>query len=342
MSEAAEYSPSVIYQINRWSEVFETAQSRRYDTLTWVSERVTFLGSGWQRGLDDWGDKWLAVYGAWMVIVRIAAANKREFRGVLCGEKGEPFSASRIARIPGVSSQAIEECLRWAVKVGWLIPYVKPGTETTCELSSGETVLNQFSNSSEMSAKQTTGRDLTGRDVTRPNGTGRDGTRETHPARSGPSSEDSKTQLPQAIAELIDSTPALQQLQTHRIAPDASAQGEMAQSVFMPLKASDVLSRPPLWWAAVWYKRQLAAPDPVMRGSNAAEAAIVVALAMSLAKLPEASVRKSRTSMFITMLTKGAAGLAQRASPFLPQAIAAVQETLAKSAARAESESAAV
>ena len=335
----AEFNPAVIYQINRWSEVFETAQSRRYDTLTWVSERVTFLGSGWQRGLDDWGDKWLAVYGAWMVIVRIAAANKKEVRGVLCGEKGEPFSASRIARIPGVSAQAIQECLSWAVKVGWLIPYVKPGSETTSDESSDQSVLNQFSNISEMSDKHTTGRDLTGRDVTKPNGTGRDGTRETPPARSGPSSGDSKTQLSQEITRLIDSTPALQQLQSHRIAPDASQPAEMTTSVFMPLKAHDVTTKPPLWWAAVWYKRQLAAPDPVLRGSNAAEAAIVVALAMSLAKLPDANVKKSRTSMFIAMLTKGVSGLATRASPYLQPAIAAVQEQLAKSSAKADAPS---
>jgi hypothetical protein len=332
MSEP-EFSPKVIYQINRWSEVFETSVSRRYETLTWVSERVSFLGSGWQKGLDDHGDQWLAVYGAWMVIVRIAASNKREYRGILCGEKGEPISASRIARIPGVSTKAIQECLSWAVKVGWLVPYVPDD----CQKNVDQTSTKHSPQLSEVCEKHTTGRDVTGRDVTKPNGTERDGTRDRSPARPGPVSAEEKMQLSQAVSRLVEANPQLQQLQSQRIAPDTSVPEEMIQSVFVSLKASDVLSKPPLWWAAVWYKRQLAAPDPVLRGSNAAEAAIVVALSMCLAKLPEHSIKKSRTSMFISLLTRGAAGLQTRIGPYLPSAITAVEEVLAKSAARGAS-----
>jgi hypothetical protein len=130
------------------------------------------------------------------------------------------------------------------------------------------------------------------------------------------------------IAENAD----LQSLQLVRVAPDPAEPDDMVTSVFMPLKASDVLSKPPMWWAAVWYKRQLAAPDPVLRGSNAAEAAIVVALAISVAKVPEAQVKRSRTSIFITILTTGRTGLRSRASPYLKTAIAMVQESLSRQA----------
>jgi len=139
------------------------------------------------------------------------------------------------------------------------------------------------------------------------------------------------------IADMILDNPELQELTGFEIEPDRTDQAEMQTSVFAPLKASDVLSKPALWWAAVWYKRQLASPDPVLRGGNAAEATIVVALAMSLAKVPDAQVKATRTSMFISLLTKGSAGLPSRAAPFLETAI---QQVKAKLACRPDAETA--
>ncbi|MBL8810026.1 MAG: hypothetical protein JNM43_07620, partial [Planctomycetaceae bacterium] len=111
----------VVYCVARWGEVFETAESRKFKRLPWISERTDFNSTGWQQGLDHFGPvKWLQVYGAWMVIVRVAAAAK--VRGRLSGDKGEPYSAARIARPAGVDPEIVSECMAWAVSVGWLVP----------------------------------------------------------------------------------------------------------------------------------------------------------------------------------------------------------------------------
>lgn len=332
-----------VYAISRWQEVFEKSDAKKTKSLTWISCPVSFNSTGYQTLLEDFdGITAAAMYGAWLALCQVAATSP--IRGQLSGQKGEPYTAGRIARLSGLPAELFDKLLPWCVKVGWLVA-VTP-TENTCEsdripnaagASSGDSpeILRTTSGRSPEDPRKipTTGQDRTGQDKTGRDRTGQD--RASRPARPGPASGDSEstTSLSSEVAAMVAGNAELQSLQVIRVAPDPTDADEMQTSVFMPLKASDVLTKPPMWWAGVWYKRQLAAPDPVLRGSNAAEAAIVVALAISLAKVPEAQVKKSRTSMMIAMLTRGSSALRTRASPYLPQAIALVQEALSRQTA---------
>jgi hypothetical protein len=338
-----------VYAINKFDQKFVKSDSRKMKTPLWISLPTSFDSTGYHALHDEFdGATACMLYGAWCILLKIAAV--APIRGQLGGQKGEPYSFKRLERDSrGVPAEVFEKLFEWAIRVGWLVPadtiQTVPQTEKTDENETlPEAPRQRPGNLPEVSRKSpgdfqfcpTTGQDRTGQDTTQQDRTGQDN--QKRPARPGPKSgsdPNAETQtLSSVVADLILDNPDLQELTRSRVAPDPSEPQEMATSVFTPLKASDVISKPPMWWAAVWYKRQLASPDPVLKGSNAAEAAVVVALAMSLAKVPDAQVKSSRTSMFISLLTKGCHGLPSRAAPSMPAAIAMVRETLARSAAQ--------
>lgn len=336
-----------VYCIFRWRDVFEKSDARKsVGNLKWISCPVSFNSTGYQLLLEEFdGMTAAAMYGGWLALCQVAAS--APIRGQLSGQKGEPYTPGRIARLSGLPAELFAQLIPWAAKVGWLVPLEVEADQTTenripdavCE-SPGEfrenlpTISRQSPD--ENRKLPTTGQDRTGQDKTQQDRTGQDNAKRS-PSRpvpvSGSSSKTETQPLSSVIADIILDSPDLQELTRSRIVPDPTESQDMATSVFAPLKASDVVSKPAMWWAAVWYKRQLASPDPILKGSNGAEAAIVVALAMSLAKVPDAQVKNTRTSMFVSLLTKGAAGLANRASPCMEQAIKLVRDSIARSAA---------
>lgn len=249
----------VVYQIARWSEVFETAESRKLKRMTWVAERTDFDSTGWQAGLDEFGPvQWPAIYGAWMVIVRLAA-NART-RGRLSGDKGEPWTATRIARPSGIAPEIVQQTLDWAIKIGWLVPVsITPGE------SAGNLPEHQEKNTP------------TGPDRTVQNITGPDRTRHADTEPSRPDCENESNRI-RTFTELLRSIPELQKLADERIKP---AGKRITGSVFdvqveRDLRASFDASADRRW-AIVWYQQQLTAPKPVLTAASAAEAAIVLA-----------------------------------------------------------------
>lgn len=109
-----------VYRIAKWSDVFETAESRRHKALHWVAMPVGFSSTGYQLLLDEFGDRAAAIYGAWCALVSVAASCA--VRGVLCNSRGVPLKVSHIARTTGLQSAVFEDLLRWAAapEVGWL------------------------------------------------------------------------------------------------------------------------------------------------------------------------------------------------------------------------------
>lgn len=342
-----------VYCISSWRNVFEKSDARKVTgNLKWISCPVSFNSTGYQSLLESFdGMTAAALYGGWLALCQLAAQSP--IRGQLSGQKGEPYTPGRIARLSGLPAELFERLIPWAVSVGWLVPLEVTTNQTVANsvpdavsASSGESPENPRMISGERPERPGESPDYrTGQDRTEHNRTGQDGTgqdtqkRQSRPGpKSGADANAETHSVSSVVADLILDNPELQELTRSRVAPDPSEPQEMATSVFTPLKASDVISKPPMWWAAVWYKRQLASPDPVLKGSNAAEAAVVVALAMSLAKVPDAQVKASRTSMFISLLTKGCHGLASRAAPCLPAAISLVRESIARSAAQQPAE----
>jgi hypothetical protein len=333
-----------VYAIAKFEQKFVKSDSRKMKVPAWVSLPTSFDSTGYHALHDEFdGPTACMLYGAWCILLKIAAV--APIRGQLGGQKGEPYSFRRLERDSrGVPAEVFEKLFEWAIRVGWLVAvdplqatsgHESDHLQTAPRQSPGNLPDDSQQSPGDFQFRPTTGQDRTGQDKTQQDRTGQE-LRKRNPSRPVPKSADvSKTEsqpVSSVIADIILDYPELQELHAHEVSPDPHDASEMATSVFAPLKASDILSKPPMWWGAVWYKRQLASPDPVLRGSNAAEAAIVVALAMSLAKVPDAQVKASRTSMFISLLTKGSAGLANRASPCIPQAIELVRAALARTA----------
>ena len=309
----------VVYEIARWSEVFETSESRKLKSLPWIAERTDFTSTGWQSGLDEFGPaEWPAIYGAWMVIVRTAATAKN--RGRLCGDKGEPWSASRIARPSGICPELIARAFNWAVRIGWLLPV---------EITSGDSPGNL---PERRENPTTTGQDRTGHNKTERNGTepthATEPTKQSVPVRA----DDLKTESPKPsppeepaagpepeqqrpvslkLHELAKISPFLQELE----AIPVSGSGKMWHgSVFSAdrLKPQHVTDAPAAFWLE-WYRDQLTADSPVLRCGNQAEAAFVLAAVFAVRRASEASLKgakriarlihwlKSREASAITM-----------------------------------------
>lgn len=289
---------SVVFEVARWAEVFETSESRKCKTLNWISERVDFTSTGWQQGLDDFGPvEWLAVYGAWMVIVRTSATAK--FRGRLCGDKGEPWSVGRIARPSGVAPELIAKALEWALKVGWLVaveysPGESPGVIPT-----------------RREKPVPTGHDITGQDTTERNGTEPPEPAEP-PEPTGPGravelnsseSQSAASDQPAAVKlhQLAKASPLLQHLERVPV----TGSGKMWHgSIFGhdKLKPAFVTDKPEAFWLE-WYRDQLTSGSPELRCGNAAEAVFSLAAVYAARRVPESSLKKSpRIALWISWI----------------------------------------
>lgn len=110
-------------QIARWNEVFESSESRKLKTLSWVRIPTSFNSTGFQHLLDDFGPTdGAAIYGAWCALCSLAAsAPEKSQRGLLHNSKGVPFSIRRIARLTGFAPEIFEKLIPWAIRVGWII-----------------------------------------------------------------------------------------------------------------------------------------------------------------------------------------------------------------------------
>lgn len=273
----------VVYAIARWADVFETAESRKYKHLTWIAERTAFDSTGWQTGLETFGPtRWVSVYGAWMIILRVAATAKR--RGVLAGDRGEPFSANRIARPAGVDPTLIEDAMQWAIESGWLVPLdISPGDSPGDLPDHREKII------------------ATGQNRTEPNRTGPDRTGQRNsPARPGP--EICKQKQPTTILAAMQlraaKEPRVLEILERKIdncegAPTEQLQcwtescGWKDEHILNLAKGRDIESRSIARSSVLaWYRRQLFAPDPVIFESSAAAAIAVLAMAEYSAAKP--------------------------------------------------------
>jgi hypothetical protein len=110
-----------VYEIAKWKNTFETAESRKYKSLNWVSVPIGFSSSGYQQLLDDFGSEAPAVYGAWVALATFAATCST--RGVLANSRGRALPISHIARVTGFDSAIFEKLIAWASsdEIGWLV-----------------------------------------------------------------------------------------------------------------------------------------------------------------------------------------------------------------------------
>ena len=285
---------SVVYEIARWSEVFETSESRKLKSLPWIAERTDFTSTGWQAGLDEFGPaEWLSIYGAWMVIVRTAATAKS--RGRLCGDKGEPWSAARIARPSGTCPELIARAFSWAVKVGWLVP---------ADFMSGDSPDNLPTGREKITA---TRQDSTEQDKTERNGTGP--LAEPSRAEVSKSDESQTTGRPASVKlpQLAKASPLLQELERRPV----KGSGVLKHgSIFGRdrIRPDHITTAEPAFWLN-WYQDQLSSDSPELRCGNQAEAAFVLAAVFACRRIPEAKLTKSpRVAVWIRWMKERECG----------------------------------
>jgi hypothetical protein len=282
---------TTVYAIARWSEVFETADSRKYKSLPWISERTDFDSTGWQQGLDAFGPvEWPRVYGNWMILLRTAARAK--VRGQLSGEKGEAWTITRIARPSGVDSDGMKVAFDFAVKIGWLIPV---------DHSTGESSDN-LRTRPEISA--TTERNGTEQNETLRNGTERDSA-ESQPCRAGSfeNSEAQETQITNhksQISNAADRPESVSLAARSRSLPLLKDLGNLPLegtgipwhgSVFRDdrLKAHHITEAPAAFFIK-WYLDQLTATRPIFKNGNRGQLCFVLAALYAVRRCTAASL----------------------------------------------------
>lgn len=108
-----------VYRVAKWLETFETSDSRRNKTLSWVSWPLD-SSNGYNDLVETFGDDAPLIYGAWCALVRFAA--KAPERGTLADSRGRAFSLSRIAAETRFPMVCFQRLIEWASteRVGWL------------------------------------------------------------------------------------------------------------------------------------------------------------------------------------------------------------------------------
>jgi hypothetical protein len=145
-----------IYRITKWSEVYETAESRRHKVLQWVSMPIGFSSAGYQLLLDEFGPRAASIYGAWCALVAFAATCP--VRGMLCTSKGVAIKVSHINRTTGLDCLSVfEELLRWAAspEVAWLEAITEAEASQLLGLSSSTAGPNPSRESSPVACSET-------------------------------------------------------------------------------------------------------------------------------------------------------------------------------------------
>lgn len=285
MTTQTQWNAETVYAISRWSEVFETAESRRHRQLQWIAHPVSFNSTGFQDLLDRFEPVMAAaLYGCWSALVKIAATAPR--RGVLAGQKGEPYSTARMARLSGFDADLFEKLVRWCCEIGWLVP-----------------------------AQADTGLpDITRQDITRPDRTGPDRTEPDarDPGRSGPAEGEKSFQEESRMPGTRPSKRSFQHLLRHpiledlvdaEIRPDPDKytgsvfNGNIVKPRFLEMTGPECDA----YWLT-WYRRQHRSEQEVLSAGTLAEAAIVLASVYAIRTLPGV---RNRAALWIIWIKSG-------------------------------------
>ncbi len=275
-----------VLAVSRWTEVFETSESRRYKQLTWIALPVSFNSTGLQRMLDDFdGITAAALYGCWNALLKVAATAPT--RGILAGQKGESYTAGRLARLSGFPKELFEKLIDWCLTVGWLVvtqPALRLPDITEPDLTEQK-------------------QDRTGPDQT-PTETGE---KDTGPARTGGrfcflNAMRTKAAAKPKILEFIEKPiePIVDEKTPTQRCKCWHASSGWNDSLITSLADAHQKreARHQLVW---WYHRQLAAPDPVIDDPTHAGLCCFLALAETAAKRPGI---KNRVAWMRSQLTK--------------------------------------
>lgn len=157
------------YYIKNWGDHFETAQSRKCASLTWVALPNKHDGKSYRRLMRMPNGP--ALYGAWVLIVQVAS--KCPVRGVLEDSDGpltpEDISDKTDAPV-GLIAEALE--VLSGVSISWLGRTSDPDSESSLPACYQRAPSTLLAASSTLPTHNRTGPDRTEHNITQPDRTG--------------------------------------------------------------------------------------------------------------------------------------------------------------------------
>ena len=102
-----------IYRITKWTETFETADSRRHRSLKWFSVSIGFSSNGYALMIGQFGDDAPAIYGAWIALVNIVAVCP--VRGILSTSSGAGLTVDRLSLLSHFPSTVFGKLIEWPI-----------------------------------------------------------------------------------------------------------------------------------------------------------------------------------------------------------------------------------
>jgi hypothetical protein len=115
------------YQIAKWREKYETSDSRKHKTLTWISIPIEF-GADYYALIEEFGDEAGLMESVWFALLRIAASNPvKDRRGVLVNDNGRPYSHLYYEMKSHRPANLFARLIEWAARpeIGWLVEWTE-------------------------------------------------------------------------------------------------------------------------------------------------------------------------------------------------------------------------
>jgi len=112
----------VIIKINKWSETFENANSRKLKQLVFYQAPAGCNSSGFVELATEHGNDGLIALGVFSALCQLMAKQPKETRGSFLKSNGEPMSVKRLSILTHIEIDAMERSLQMlqAKGVDWI------------------------------------------------------------------------------------------------------------------------------------------------------------------------------------------------------------------------------
>ena len=122
--------------INKWSETFENADSRKRQRMGWLLLPSGNESAGYIE-LMSYGDRGIKAFGVFIAICQWSATNRQICRGKLARSDGRVLSPRQIASVIRVDEKTVVDAIELLTDpdVGWLLYKENEESATPCQSS---------------------------------------------------------------------------------------------------------------------------------------------------------------------------------------------------------------
>lgn len=98
------------YRIKAWTRVHEKNDTRKYDSISWISVPNSHDSEGYQRIMRQ--PDGCTIYGAYLLMAEISSRLPRNLRGWIVSVEGIPLTADTLAVKTGAAEEAFEKAFK--------------------------------------------------------------------------------------------------------------------------------------------------------------------------------------------------------------------------------------